>query len=148
MQAPRRLFRERRFNMSDPPSMSPAETATASAIENDAGSPPASGSIWSDRRRLQRLRWPIMIGAVVLVVAIGLFVFLTGGRYESTDDASVQGARVSVAASISGRVVDIQVHEGQPVKAGDVLFRLDGRPYQTAVEQAAASLASARLKAQ
>ena len=116
----------------------------SSTVAPDAST--ASGPIWRDRRRMQRLRWPIMIGVVVIVLIIGLFVYLTGGRYESTDDSSVQGARVNIAASISGRVVDIQVHENQLVKAGDVLFRLDGRPYQTAVEQANAALASARLQ--
>jgi membrane fusion protein (multidrug efflux system) len=107
--------------------------------------PPAT-PIWRDRRRIQRLRWPIMIGVVALAIVIGLYVYLSGGRYETTDDAAVKGARVSVAASISGRVVDIQVRDNQLVKAGQVLFSLDGRPYQTAYLQASAALASARLQ--
>jgi membrane fusion protein (multidrug efflux system) len=114
-------------------------------IETESASEPAT-PIWRDRRRIQRLRWPIMIAVVALAILIGLFVYLSGGRYESTDDASVQGARVSVAASISGRVVDIEVRDNQLVKAGQVLFRLDGRPYQTAYEQASAALAGARLQ--
>jgi len=124
--------------------MSPADSSpnpASQTIESEAATP-----IWRDRRRIQRLRWPIMIGVVALALLIGLFVYLSGGRYESTDDASVQGARVSIAASISGRVVDIEVRENQQVKAGQVLFRIDGRPYQTASEQANAALANARLQ--
>jgi membrane fusion protein, multidrug efflux system len=95
------------------------------------------------RSHLQRYRWPIMIGVVALALLIGLVVYLTGGRYEATDDSSVQGARVNVAASISGRVVELLVRDNQFVHQGDVLFRLDGRPYQAAYAQANAALAAA-----
>lgn len=100
------------------------------------------------RRRsvLQRLRWPLMIGVVVLALVIGVFVYLTGGRYEQTDDAQVGGARVSIAASISGRVVAVEVKDNQLVRAGQVLFRIDGRPYQTAYDAAQAAVASDRLQ--
>jgi len=100
------------------------------------------------RRRswLQRLRWPLMIGIVALALIIGLYVYLTGGRYQSTDDAEVGGARVSVSSSVSGRVVELDVRDNQPVQAGQILFRLDPRPFQTAYDQAAANLASTRLQ--
>ena len=96
--------------------------------------------------RFRGLRWPIMIGAVLLVVVGGLYVYLTGGRYEATDDASINSGRVSVSSSISGRVVAVRVHDGQLVKAGDVLFRIDPRPFQAAVDEAQASLDGARLQ--
>ena len=98
------------------------------------------------RTRFQRLRWPIMIGVVVLALFIGLIVYLTGGRYEATDDSSVQGARVNVAASVSGRVVELLVRDNQVVHQGDVLFRIDGRPFQVAYANANAALAGARAQ--
>jgi membrane fusion protein, multidrug efflux system len=94
------------------------------------------------------MRWPLMAGAVVLVLVVGLFVYLSGGRYQSTDDSQVDGARVNVSSSISGRVVTIAVHEGQFVHAGQLLFQLDGRPYETASAEADANLAQARLQIQ
>ncbi|MDR3507251.1 MAG: HlyD family secretion protein, partial [Caulobacteraceae bacterium] len=96
--------------------------------------------------RLRRLRWPIMVGAVVLVAAAGLYVYLTGGRYESTDDAQIQSARVSVSGSISGRVVSVRVREGQFVKAGEVLYQLDARPFEAAYDEATANLEANRLQ--
>jgi membrane fusion protein (multidrug efflux system) len=87
-----------------------------------------------------------MLGAVVLAVVIGVVVYLTGGREQSTDDAQIDGARVQVSSSISGRVVAIDVHEGQLVRTGQLLFQLDGRPYQTASAEAEANLAQARLQ--
>ncbi len=95
---------------------------------------------------MQRLRWPVMIGVVELALLIGLFAYLTGGRYETTDDAQVGGARVSISSSVSGRVVEIDVRENQFVHAGQVLFRLDAQPFQTAYDQAAASLAASRMQ--
>ena len=117
------------------PSASPADTVNASRL-----------SVRGARSHLQRYRWPIMIGVVLVALLIGLIVYLSGGRYESTDDSSVQGARVNVAASISGRVVELLVRDNQLVHQGDVLFRLDGRPYQVAYAQANAALAAAKAQ--
>ena len=103
-------------------------------------------SVRGARSHLQRYRWPIMIGVVAVALLFGLVVYLTGGRYESTDDSSVQGARVNVAASISGRVVELLVRDNQFVHQGEILFRLDGRPYQAAYAQANAALAAARAQ--
>lgn len=96
----------------------------------------------------QRLRWPLMIGGPVVVLAgVGFFV-LTGGRFQSTDDAYVQAARVAVSPSVPGRVIELDVHENEKVRAGQLLFKIDPRDFQTAVEQAQANLAGARLQVQ
>jgi len=95
---------------------------------------------------LRRLRWPLMIGAVAIAVVVGLIVYLVGGREQSTDDAQLNGARVQVSSSISGRVVGIAVHEGQLVRQGQLLFQLDGRPFQVDVEEAKANLEQAELQ--
>ena len=95
---------------------------------------------------IRRLRWPLMIGVLVIALVIALVVYLTGGRFESTDDATVQGARVSISSSISGRVVNVAVHDNQAVRAGQLLFQLDPRPLDTAFDQAQASLSQAKLQ--
>ena len=107
----------------------------------EASETPARRQGW-----MRRLRWPIMIGVVVLAIVIGLVVYLTGGRYESTDDAQVGGARVSISSSVSGRVVEIDVKDNQTVHKGDVLFRLDPQPGQTAIDEAQANVAAIRLQ--
>jgi membrane fusion protein, multidrug efflux system len=99
------------------------------------------------RRSLrQRLRLPLMLAGPVLVLLGGGYWFLTTGRYVSTDDAYVQAARVSISTDISGRVVEIDVADNQKVDAGQVLFRLDQRPFRIAVEEAEAQLATVRLQ--
>ncbi len=107
----------------------------------EASETPARRQGW-----MRRLRWPIMIGVVVLALVIGLIVYLGGGRYESTDDAQVGGARVSISSSVSGRVVEIDVRDNQFVHRGDVLFRLDPGPGQTVIAEAQANVAAVRLQ--
>jgi membrane fusion protein (multidrug efflux system) len=78
-------------------------------------------------------------------VAGGAYFWLTGGRYEDTDNAYVQQSKVSLSADIAGRITSVNVGENQPVKAGTVLFTIDPQPYQIALDQANAALATARV---
>src|SRR5262249_40879488 len=96
--------------------------------------------------RARNLTRPVlMIGGVVLVALIAGYVWLTGGRYVSTDDAYVRAAKVNQSAEVSGIVTEVDVHEGQLVKKGDVLFRIDPKPFQIALDNAKAALANSAL---
>ncbi|MBL8268822.1 HlyD family secretion protein, partial [Steroidobacter sp.] len=92
------------------------------------------------------LRGPLMIAGPALVLGIAGFVYVTGGRYESTDDAYVRAAQISISANVAGRVSEIAVRDNQQVRAGDLLYRLDDRPFRIAVAEATARLNSARLE--
>src|SRR5579875_1055910 len=93
----------------------------------------------------QRLRLPLMIAGPLLVLLAATYWYLTSGRFVSTEDAYVEAGRVAISNDVSGRVVAIEVHDNQYVKKGQVLFRIDPRPFQIAVDQARANLAAARL---
>jgi multidrug efflux system membrane fusion protein len=45
-------------------------------------------------------------------------------------------ATVGVKARVDGQIVEVNFREGQPVKKGEVLFRIDPRPYAAALRQA------------
>ena len=94
----------------------------------------------------QRLRLPLMLLGPIVVLLGGVYWYLTTGRYVSTDDAYVQAARVSISTDVSGRVAAIDVRDNEEVKAGQVLFTLDQRPFVIAVEEAKAQLAAVRLQ--
>src|SRR5580700_9767930 len=89
-------------------------------------------------QRRDRLRWILMGGGVVLALVLALWYFLASGRYMSTDDSAVMAAQSTISANVPGRVVELDVHDNQLVHKGDVLFRLDERPFQIAVEDAQA----------
>jgi membrane fusion protein (multidrug efflux system) len=108
----------------------------------DAPAPAENG-----RRSLgQRLRWPLMIGGPLIILAVVAWFILTGGRYQSTDDAYVQADRTPVSASVAGRVIEVDVKENQRVEAGQILFKLDPQTFANALEDAQAQLAAARLQ--
>ena len=117
--------------------------APQSAPPPQAAAPEAPAKKKGGSRRL------ILMIAVPLVLVVGGGDFwLTGGRYEDTDNAYVQQAKVSLSADIAGRITSVNVGENQVVKAGDVLFTIDPQPYQIALDQANAALASARVTVQ
>lgn len=97
-------------------------------------------------RARRRLRTPLLLLAPIIAVIAILYFYLGGGRYEATDNGYIQSGLVAVSANVSGPVVAIAVHNNQRVKAGDVLFRIDPAPYQAAVDEAEAGLASARTQ--
>ena len=94
----------------------------------------------------QRLRMPLMLAGPLVVLIAATWWYLTSGRYVSTDDAYVQAARTMISTDVAGRVVAVEVGENQRVAKGQVLFRLDDRPFRIAVEETKAMLANARLQ--
>ena len=94
----------------------------------------------------QRLRLPLMLAGPIVVLLAGAWWYLTTGRYVSTDDAYVQAARTMISTDVAGRVVAVAVHDNERVAQGQLLFRLDDRPFRIAVEEAKAMLAAARLQ--
>src|ERR1700735_2466910 len=95
---------------------------------------------------LGRHRRLLLVGGPVVFAIVGAFFYLTGGRYASTDDAYLQAARVQVSCNVSGRVVAVNVHDNEVVHGGDVLFQVDPRPFQIAIQDAEAQLAGSRLR--
>lgn len=110
-----------------------------SAITAEAEASPAPDS----DRRLGRLA--AMISLPLLLLLLGAYFWLTGGRTVSTDNAQINAHVVEVSAEVAGRVTDVYVTENQPVKPGDLLFRLDAAPYRIALMQADAAVGNALL---
>ncbi|HTB36761.1 MAG TPA: HlyD family secretion protein [Reyranella sp.] len=90
------------------------------------------------------LRRVLLTAGPALVAAGALFVYVTGGRYISTDDAYVHAGKLTVATDVSGIVSDVAVRESQKVEKGQVLFTLDQEPFRIALEGAEANLGTVR----
>jgi membrane fusion protein (multidrug efflux system) len=93
----------------------------------------------------ERLRRPLLVAIPVIMAVIGGATYLGEEPYVSTDDAFIRAEKFSVNARVSGQVVEIGVKDNQRVHKGQLLFRIDPQPYQIAVDQAEARLATARL---
>jgi membrane fusion protein (multidrug efflux system) len=107
---------------------------------------PVVGAPTNQPRARRRWRTPLLLLAPVVAVVAALYFYLSGGRFEDTDNAYIQSGLTAVSANVSGPVIAVAVRNNQRVKAGDVLFRIDPAPYQAAVDEAAAQLASARTQ--
>ncbi|MGB8738750.1 MAG: biotin/lipoyl-binding protein, partial [Xanthobacteraceae bacterium] len=59
------------------------------------------------------------------------------GRFTAVDS-------VEIRSRLSGYLSDIHFKDGQMVKQGDLLFTIDRRPFEIALEQMRANLAQAR----
>ena len=91
------------------------------------------------------LRRVLMIGGIAVVAFVALAFWLTGGRYVGTDDSYVHAGQLMVSTDVSGLVTAVNVKEGQHVKAGQVLFKIDPLQFQIALDNAKANLGQTRL---
>jgi membrane fusion protein, multidrug efflux system len=89
----------------------------------------------------------LIFGALLAIIAAGVFFWVRSWNSQSTDDAQVDGHIAPVAPKIAGNVTDVLVNDNQQVKLGQLLLRIDPRDYQARVDQARAALAVAMSQA-
>jgi membrane fusion protein (multidrug efflux system) len=99
---------------------------------------------------LKPSRQAIRRAALTLALALGVagaadfgHYYFTAGRYlVSTDDAYVKADSTIVAPKVSGYIAEVLVSDNEPVKAGQLLARIDDRDFRTALNQAKADVAA------
>jgi membrane fusion protein, multidrug efflux system len=79
-----------------------------------------------------------------IVFAVSLFVWLSSGRYVSTDNAYVKGDRAQIAPELSGIIVEVPVKENQHVSRGQLLFKLDDQSYRLSLAKIDAEIETTR----
>jgi membrane fusion protein (multidrug efflux system) len=93
--------------------------------------------------KLLRAKWLLIpIALILIIVGYAGWVYLS--RWETTDDAQIEGHIHPVNAKVGGTVSSVNVRDNQHVEAGTVLAQLDSRDYEVAVARAEAELAQAR----
>jgi membrane fusion protein (multidrug efflux system) len=99
------------------------------------------------QRRKLSLRKLLMAGAAAALVAGASWYgydYWTVGRFlVSTYDAYVKADNTTIAPKVSGYLVEVEVADNEPVKAGQVLARIDDRDFAVALDQARADVAAA-----
>jgi multidrug efflux system membrane fusion protein len=83
-----------------------------------------------------------LLSAVIVAAALAaaLYVARIYYVYPRTDDAYVRANMIAVAPHVSGPIVKLPIVDNQYVKKGDLLFVVDPRPYQAALDELAAKL--------
>ncbi len=96
---------------------------------------PASQPQWA--HWLGRIFSGVLIVAAVL---LGSFIYRLYCANPRTDDAYVHANTASLAAHVSGQIIELPIRDNQHVSKGDLLFVVDPRPYRLALDTAKTKL--------
>jgi membrane fusion protein (multidrug efflux system) len=97
---------------------------------------------------LRLLRVTLLVVVPVAAVLGGLYLYARGGQQVDTENAYVKQHNLAVSAEVSGRVIEVPIHDDQPVEVGTLLFRLDATPFEIAVARARAQMDVVRTDVQ
>ncbi|HQT47724.1 MAG: hemolysin D [Acidocella sp. 20-63-7] len=107
----------------------------------------ADGVLTSAIRGHLRRKSLVWVGAVLLTLAAaayGVEYWVSGRFIENTDDAYVGGNVSALAPEVGGLVAEVAVTDDETVQAGQLLIKLDDRPYRAALAKAMADVAAAK----
>lgn len=82
------------------------------------------------------------LALTLLALIVLIWVIWRIDSAPSTNDAYASADTIDVVPEVSGRIIELAVRDNQQVKQGDLLFRIDPRPYEANLAKAEASLAA------
>lgn len=88
-------------------------------------------------------KWTLPTAALGGIFMIGTILLVMNYNHPFTSSARIYFATTPIMPTVKGRVTEVPVQPNTPLKEGDVLFRVDPRPYQYVVDQKKALLAEA-----
>jgi membrane fusion protein, multidrug efflux system len=115
------------------PEPSPSAPAPSAAPANPTPRP-RTGRRW--------VRSTLLLLGPFVALTVGAYAYYTSGRIVETDNAYVKADVAVVSGEVAGPINSVRIRENQRVKAGDVLFTIDDRPFTVALDRANAQLAA------
>ena len=88
-------------------------------------------------------KWTLPTAVLGGLFLIGFILIGMNYNHPFTDNARIYFATTPIMPDVKGRVVEVPVKPNEPLKAGDILFRVDPEPYEIEVEKRRAALAEA-----
>jgi membrane fusion protein, multidrug efflux system len=95
-----------------------------------------------DSRPQKVLSRRITVTIAVAAVLLGMLALYRANHYPRTDDAEVFANFIGIAPQVDGPILRLNVHDNQFVRKGELLFEIDERPYQYALEKATSDQAT------
>src|SRR5277367_96632 len=89
-----------------------------------------------------RLGKIVSIAIVAAALITGLLVIAETNQYPRTDDAEVFANFIGIAPQVDGPITQLPVQDNAFIKQGEVLFEIDPRPYEYALESARSGLST------
>jgi membrane fusion protein, multidrug efflux system len=78
----------------------------------------------------------ISIGFALAAVMLGVVALYHGNHHPRTEDAEIFANFIGIAPQVDGPIIHLNVRDNQFVKKGELLYEIDERPYQYALETA------------
>src|SRR5262249_11683820 len=88
-------------------------------------------------------QWSLSTAGLGGAIGIVLLILVMNYNHPFTANARIYFVTTPVIPGVQGRVEEVPVAPNTPLKEGDVLFRIDARPYEYAVADKKAALAEA-----
>ncbi|WP_394146693.1 HlyD family secretion protein [Shewanella atlantica] len=88
-------------------------------------------------------KWTVPTAILGGVFIVGALILLMNYNHPYTPFAKEVFVTVPINPAVRGIVTDVEVKPNVPIKKGDVLFRIDSRPFEAIVKQKRAALVSA-----
>jgi multidrug resistance efflux pump len=88
-------------------------------------------------------QWSLATAALGGIVGIVLLLLIMNYNHPFTTNARIYFSVTPVLPSVRGRVMEVPAQTNTPLKEGDVLFRVDPKPFEYMVAQKKAALAEA-----
>jgi len=81
----------------------------------------------------RKINKPLLIGAALVILLVGLgiggYLIYEGNFYYQTDNAKIDTTIYQLTANARGKLVKVSVNQGEAVKAGQILARVENGPY-------------------
>jgi len=91
--------------------------------------------------KLRKKKIPVIV-LTLLTLLLLLLVIWRLDTAPRTDDAYAYADTINVVPEVSGKIINLPIHDNQAVKQGELLFQIDPRPYEDALNRARANLES------
>jgi RND family efflux transporter MFP subunit len=102
------------------------------------------GLVWLGVIRFNTF-WKVSPIILLIILNLGLFIPMSWGAPQGS--VAVVRNSVAIVPNVAGEVIDVPVAANTPLKAGDILFKIDPTPYAAQVKaiEAQLKLSSTRL---
>jgi membrane fusion protein (multidrug efflux system) len=87
-----------------------------------------------------------IIAAILVLIILGLFFLFRSGNAAFTDNAYLKGDIVVIKPKVVGYITEVLVEDNSPVKAGQIIAKIDDRDYKLNLARYEAQLESVKAK--
>lgn len=79
-----------------------------------------------------------ILGVIIVLatIAVGMAALQETDKHPRTDDATVRANYIAVVPEVSGKLISVPAKDNQLVQKGELLFAIDPRPYENALQLA------------